>query len=52
MSNRNIKKGEQLLCNYDYPKNSAIPKWYEKVYIEEIGQPWPGEDVYDESPPS
>ena len=52
VSNRKIKKGEQLLCNYQYPEDSAIPKWYEKVYIEEMEHPWPGKYLYDESPPS
>ena len=51
VSNRRIRKGEQLLCDYQYPEDSAIPRWYEKVYVAEMGKPWPGKDFYDESPP-
>ena len=49
VSSKDIKKGEELLCDYQYGTDSAIPNWYGIAYREEVGKPWPGEYFYDES---
>ena len=46
---KDIKKGEQILCDYQYDKSSAIPGWYGKAYELEYGKPWPGQYYYDET---
>ena len=46
---KDIKKGSQIFCNYEYEQDSAIPHWFGKVYKAEYGKPWPGEYYYDET---
>ena len=43
-----IRKGDEILCNYDYSENSMIPLWYANVYEREMNQKWPGKLIYDE----
>ena len=51
IASEDIKKGDEILIDYQYEPVSAIPRWYEEAYREEIGKPWPGEHFYDESSP-
>ena len=45
---KDIKKGSQILCDYQYDIESAIPHWYGEVYYAEYGKPWPGQYYYNE----
>ena len=45
---KDIKKGEEILADYGYGKDSVIPRWFEKAYKEELGKPWPGNSFYNE----
>ena len=48
VAKRMIKRGEEILCDYEYPKDSSIPKWYAHVYEQEMGVPWPGKYIFDD----
>ena len=37
---RHITKGEEILVNYQYPKNSNVPVWYSDLYESELGLKW------------
>ena len=43
---RNIKKGEEILCNYNYDESFAVPDWYATAYKKDMKKPWPGKFVY------
>ena len=49
VATKDIKKGEEILVDYGYGKDSAIPRWFEQAYIEESGKPWPGKAFYNET---
>ena len=46
---KDIKKGEELLWNYSYSQNALVPMWYARAYENEMGEPWPGKKVYNET---
>ena len=46
VSTKRIRKGEEILCDYNYSENSAVPIWYANVYEQEMKRKWPGELVY------
>ena len=46
---KDIERGEELFIDYGYGIQSAIPRWFEKAYVEETGEPWPGNVFYDET---
>ena len=37
---RHISKGEEVLVNYQYPKNANVPEWYSDLYQSELGLNW------------
>ena len=43
-----IKKGDEILCNYDYSENSIIPLWYANAYETEMDRKWPGKLLYND----
>ena len=49
VATENIKRGEEILCDYAYSEESAIPIWYGKAYKEEYGEQWPGYYFYNET---
>ena len=49
VSEKKIKKGEEILCSYGYYEDTIVPTWYAKVYQEELNHPWPGKHIYDEN---
>ena len=48
VSTKNIRKGDEILCNYGYSPNSLVPRWYADAHYEELRKPWPGRNVYNE----
>ena len=36
----NIPKGEEILVDYQYHPEAAVPEWYSEVYLEETGETW------------
>ena len=40
MATSRIKKGEEVLVNYQYQKGSWVPEWYSSLYFKEFGIPW------------
>lgn len=46
VSTKKVLKGDEILCNYDYSKNSIVPLWYAISYEKEMNKKWPGELVY------
>ena len=48
LTTKKIKKGEEILTSYDYPKHVFVPSWYAKEYEKEFKKPWPG-GFFDES---
>ena len=36
----NIAKGDEILVDYQYHPESAVPEWYSEVYQEEMGETW------------
>ena len=42
VSNKKIKKGEEIFLSYGYGKDALLPSWYAKVYEKEFNKPWPG----------
>lgn len=44
-----IRKGEEILCNYNYPQDSVVPLWYANAYEKELKIKWPTELVYYEN---
>ena len=49
LSITNIKKGQEILCNYDYPMDSNVPTWYANAYQMEFGKSWPNNQIFDET---
>ena len=45
---KKIQKGEEILCDYGYSENFAVPLWYAATYEKEMKRKWPGEFVYNE----
>ena len=45
---RKIQKGEEILVDYGYSENFAVPLWYTDTYEKEMKRKWPGEFVYNE----
>ena len=45
---KRIKRGEQILCDYEYPETATVPSWYAAAYEKEMKRPWPGEFAYFE----
>ena len=37
-----IEKGEEIFANYGYGFHDWVPQWYQDLYQEELGKPWPG----------
>ena len=49
VATKDIKKGSQILCHYQYTEENVVPKWYVEVYKQEYGRPWPGKNYIDET---
>ena len=49
LSIKRIKKGQEILCNYDYPLDAKVPSWYSNTYKIELNKEWPVEQVFDET---
>ena len=46
---KDIKKGEEILVDYRYGYDSVVDLWYAKLYEDEMGKPFPGKNVLNES---
>ena len=49
LSIKRIKKGQEILCNYDYPSDAKVPSWYANAYKIELNKEWPADQVFDET---
>ena len=49
LSTRKIKKGEEILCSYEYETKNWVPKWYAEAHKRELNVPWPGKKIYNDT---
>ena len=40
MATKRIKKGEEVLVDYQYQPGSWVPEWYSSLYFKEFGRHW------------